>query len=62
VIDLGGPSPLTDVDGVTPEIVVLGSIRKQVNKPWEADQKAAALHDLCISFCLQVPAMFEFMS
>ena len=52
---------MTDVDGVIPGIVVLGSLSKQANKLWEANQKTATLHGLCISSCLQVPALCEFL-
>ena len=32
-----------------------------LSKPWEISQSAAPLHGLCISSCLQVPFMFEFL-
>ena len=33
----------------------------RLSKPWGASQEAAPLHGLCISACLQVPALLEFL-
>ena len=48
------------LDGATPGQVVLGSIRKQGEQG--DGQEAAPFCDLCISSCLQVPTLFEFLS
>jgi hypothetical protein len=39
--------------------MVLSSIRKQAEK---ATMRAALFHGLCISCCLQVPGLLEFLS
>jgi hypothetical protein len=49
------------VAAAIPGLVVLGSVRRQMTKPCEAGQRAAALHGLCICSCLQVPALCEFL-
>jgi hypothetical protein len=51
---------LSIVGGVTSGLVVLGSIRKQVEQVMRS--KAATLHGLCISPCLQAPALCELLS
>jgi hypothetical protein len=48
------------VGGAVHGLVVLGSIRKQIEQQWGASQEAAPLHGLCISSCLQVPALTSF--
>jgi hypothetical protein len=46
-----------------PLLVVLSSIRKQTEQAMERKLvKAAPLHDLCISSCLPVPVLSEFLS
>ena len=48
------------VSGTTPGLVVLGTIRKQAEQVGKASQKAAPHSDLCISSCLQDPALIVF--
>jgi hypothetical protein len=48
------------VDGSTPSLMVLGSIRKQAEQ--DTNSKAQVLHELCNSSCLQVATLFEFLS
>jgi hypothetical protein len=46
------------VGGAIPGLVALGSVRKQT----EQANISSTLHGLCISSCLQVPALLEFLS
>jgi len=50
VIKVGRAQPI--VGGAIPELVVLGSKRKQAEQARGASQQAAPLHGLCISSCL----------
>ena len=52
---MGKAQPM--VSGAIPGLVVLGSIRKQAEQVGEASQKAAPHSGLCISSCLQDPAL-----
>jgi len=55
----GGARPLCVGGGdITPGLVVLGSIRNLA----EQSQEAAPLYGLCVSSCLQAPALLEFLS
>jgi hypothetical protein len=62
VIDVGRVQPI--VGGIIPgPLVLLGSIRKQNEKAMGSKPVSdAPLHGLCISSCLQVSALFEFLS
>jgi hypothetical protein len=40
-----------------PGLVVLGSIRKQAEQAMGSRPVSSTLHGLCISFCLQDPAL-----
>jgi hypothetical protein len=49
--------------GPIPMLVVLGSLKEsKLSKPGEAIQQEESPHGLCISSCLQVPALCEFLS
>ena len=48
--------------GATPEVVVMGSIRKETDQAVESKPVSSILHGLCISACLQIPALLEFLS
>jgi hypothetical protein len=50
------------VGGAITGLVVLGSIRKQAEQAVESKPVSSTLHGLCISSCLQVPALCEFLS
>jgi len=39
----------------------LGSIRKQAEQVMGSEPVSSTLHGLCISSCLQVSALFEFL-
>jgi hypothetical protein len=41
--------------------VILDAIRIQAMQVMGTSQLTALLHSFCISFCLQVPALFEFL-
>lgn len=47
--------------GATCGQVVLGSIRSRLSKLWEVSQWAASISGLCITSCLQVPDVHEFL-
>ena len=49
------------VDGATPGLVVLGSIRKQAEKAMGNKPVSSTLHGLCIGSCLQAPALLELL-
>ena len=49
------------VGGTTPGLAVLGPITKQAEQSREGSQQAAPFHGLCISSCLQVPTLLEFL-
>ena len=55
VINVGEPSPLWVVAS-------LDSIRKQAEQAMGSKSVSSALYGLYISSCLQVPALFEFLS
>jgi hypothetical protein len=48
------------VDGAIPELVVRGAMKKQAEQALRTKPGAALLHELCISSCLQVPALTAF--
>jgi hypothetical protein len=50
------------VGGAIPGQVVLGSIRKQAEQAMGNKPVSSTLHGLCISSCLQVPALTECLS
>jgi hypothetical protein len=41
--------------------LVLGSIRKQAEQARESKPVSSTLYDFCISSCLKVPALVEFL-
>lgn len=43
-----------------PGLVVLGSIKSRLSKPWGASQLVVPLHGLCISICFSIPVMTSF--
>ena len=49
------------VGGILSRLVVLGSIRKQAEQSMWSNQEAALLYSLCLSSCLQVFALFQFL-
>jgi hypothetical protein len=49
------------VGGTTPGLVVLSSIRKQIEQATRNKTVSSTLHGLCINSCLQVPALLEFL-
>jgi len=52
----------TIVGGAIPGPVVLGSIRRHVEQARASKSVSSTLHGLLFSSCLQVPALFEFLS
>jgi hypothetical protein len=66
VIDGGRPRPLwagvAHLGGAIPGLVVLGSVRKQAEQAMGSKPVSSTLHGLCISSCLQVPVLYEFLS
>jgi hypothetical protein len=46
---------------VTSGLVVLDSIENRLRKPQGTKQQAALLHGLCISSCLQVLSLLQFL-
>ena len=48
----------TNVGEATLQLVALGFIRKQAEQTH--GNQTSKQHGLCINFCLQVPALFEF--
>ena len=44
-----------------PGLVVLDSVRKQAEQTMGSKPVSSTLHGLCISSCLQVPALLEFL-
>jgi len=49
------------VGGAIPRLMVLGSIRKQAEQAMRSKPVSSILHGLCLSSCLQVPALLEFL-
>ena len=47
--------------GAIPRRMVLGSIRKQAEQAMRNKPVSSTLRGLCISSCLQVPALLEFL-
>jgi hypothetical protein len=45
-----------------PGLAVLVSLRKQAEQAWGSSSLSVPLHRLCISCCLHVPALCEFLS
>jgi hypothetical protein len=54
-----GERPL--VGSAIPGLVVLSSIRQQAEQGRGSKPEVTFLHGLCISSCLQVPALLEFL-
>ena len=50
------------VGGAIPELVVLGSIRKQVKQVMRNKPVSSTPSCFCITSCLQVPDLLEFLS
>jgi hypothetical protein len=50
------------VGGAIPGLVVPAAIRKQAELAMMSKPVNSTLRGLCVSSCLQVPAMFEFLS
>jgi hypothetical protein len=48
--------------GAIPGLVVLGSIRKQAEQAMGGKAVSSIPGSYCIGSCLQVPALFEFLS